>query len=477
MTNLPHVLVLGGGPAGVGAAFRLRALERARVTVIERGTCVGGNAASFELNGQHVDFGSHRLHPACDPGILADIRRLLGDDLLDRPRHGRILLRGRWLHFPLKPFDLLTQLDAAFMAGAARDSALRVLRRPDTDADADSFADALAARLGPTICESFYFPYARKIWGREPDELAAEQAQRRVAANSPAKLLRKVLALVPGMRAPGAGRFYYPRRGFGQISQAIADAAAANGAELMLGWTVRRLDAPASDAQPWTVTAERDGERRELSAEHVWSTIPLTLLAQMIRPAVPAGVLKAASALEFRAMLLVYLEMPVDRFSEYDAHYFPGEDVTLTRLTEPKVYADLSEPAGRTTLCAELPCSTEDALWRAGDDELGRLVMDDIRRAGLPADRQPLSVHVRRLRHAYPIYTRDFAEPFHELDQAIGALPRLLSFGRQGLFAHDNTHHALAMAYAAADCLDDGRFDDARWSDYRREFEKHVVVD
>jgi protoporphyrinogen oxidase len=225
------------------------------------------------------------------------------------------------------------------------------------------------------------------------------------------------------------------------------------------------------------VTAERDGERRELSAEHVWSTIPLTLLAQMIRPAVPAGVLKAASALEFRAMLLVYLEMPVDRFSEYDAHYFPGEDVTLTRLTEPKVYADLSEPAGRTTLCAELPCSTEDALWRAGDDELGRLVMDDIRRAGLPADRQPLSVHVRRLRHAYPIYTRDFAEPFHELDQAIGALPRLLSFGRQGLFAHDNTHHALAMAYAAADCLDDGRFDDARWSDYRREFEKHVVVD
>ena len=33
-------------------------------------------------------------------------------------------------------------------------------------------------------------------------------------------------------------------------------------------------------------------------------------------------------------------------------------------------------------------------------------------------------------------------------------------FGRQGLFAHDNTHHALAMAYAAVDCLrEDGTFD------------------
>ncbi|MGO9273708.1 MAG: hypothetical protein ACLQOO_26305 [Terriglobia bacterium] len=28
-----------------------------------------------------------------------------------------------------------------------------------------------------------------------------------------------------------------------------------------------------------------------------------------------------------------------------------------------------------------------------------------------------------------------------------------LTFGRQGLFVHDNTHHTLAMAYATAACL------------------------
>jgi len=57
-------------------------------------------------------------------------------------------------------------------------------------------------------------------------------------------------------------------------------------------------------------------------------------------------------------------------------------------------------------------------------------------------------------------------------------VPRLLTFGRQGLFAHDNTHHALYMGYAAAACLQpDGSFDDTRWQAYRREFEKHVVED
>lgn len=475
MAQLPHVIILGAGPAGVGAAYRLHRLQRARATVLERGRSVGGNAGSFTINGQYVDYGSHRLHPACDPVILADIRELLGPDLLDRPRHGRIRLRGRWVHFPLKPLDLLFHLDPGFSAGAIRDSITRVARR--SQPEAHSFADALLARLGPTICNSFYFPYARKIWGLEPEEMAAEQAQRRVAANSPGKLVQKVLAQVPGFRIPGAGRFYYPRKGYGQIVEGYANAARQDGAELLLGCSARQILAPASPADPWTVIVDENGAERRLTADYLWSTVPLTLLAQMTQPAPPQAVLDAASALDYRAMILIYLELPVARFTEYDAHYFPGADVSITRLSEPKNYAAASEPAGRTVLCAELPCSPDDAHWKATNEELGQLVARDLERAGLALPAAPISTHVRRLRHAYPIYTRSFAAPFEALDRWATALRGLLSFGRQGLFAHDNTHHALAMAYAAVDCLGPSGFDAAKWSRYRAEFEKHVVVD
>jgi protoporphyrinogen oxidase len=143
---------------------------------------VGGNAGSFEQAGQRLDYGSHRLHPACDPEVLADIRALLGEDLLDRPRHGRIRLRGRWIHFPLKPVDLLLRLDPRFAAGTLRDMALKAL--PRSAAGDDTFASVLLANLGPTICRDFYFPYARKIWGREPEALSGIQARRRVSAGS-----------------------------------------------------------------------------------------------------------------------------------------------------------------------------------------------------------------------------------------------------------------------------------------------------
>ncbi len=470
----PRVVILGAGPAGVGGAWKLRQLGRADVTVLEQHAVPGGNAGSLEFGGMRVDYGSHRLHPATDPAIMADIRALLGDDLLDRPRHGRIGLRGRWIHFPLKPQDLLLRLDPGFALGTLADMVRKPFR---ASGGADTFADVLLANLGPTICREFYFPYARKIWGREPEELSGIQARRRVSAGSFGKLLRKVLGAVPGFKPPGAGRFFYPRHGYGQISEAYAHDAARLGAELRYRRRVTRLVPPADGQAPWVVEAEHDGAVERLEADHLWSTIPITVLTRLIGDGVPAEVHEAAAAMRYRGMLLVYLSLPVPQFTEFDAHYFPSADLRITRLSEPKNYAVRTEPAGSTVLCAELPAGPDDPWWTMDDAALAALVLDDLRRAGIPAPVEPTAVHVRRLPQAYPIYLNGYERWFEVLDRWAGSQPRLLSYGRQGLFAHDNTHHALAMAYAAAECLDAGGFNDARWAEHRREFEGHVVED
>ena len=163
MANNPHVIILGAGPAGLSAASQLVRRTKFQVTVLERNNWVGGNAASFDLAGVRVDYGSHRLHPSCDPKILADIRAMLGDDLLDRPRHGRIRLRGRWIHFPLKPIDLALRLPPGFTFGVAADMVGRVVPRSDDLCGSETFASVLEKGLGRTICRDFYFPYARKL--------------------------------------------------------------------------------------------------------------------------------------------------------------------------------------------------------------------------------------------------------------------------------------------------------------------------
>ena len=112
------------------------------------------------------------------------------------------------------------------------------------------------------------------------------------------------------------------------------------------------------------------------------------------------------------------------------------------------------------------------------DEELGALVVRDLERAGLGP--LPIVKHVetRRLPHAYPLYTKGYREALDTLDQWIGGIEGLVTFGRQGLFAHDNTHHTMAMVYALVECLGlDAAFDRAAWAQARRSFEDHVVED
>lgn len=470
----PTIAILGAGPAGVGAAWQVHLQGKAQAVVLERRGEVGGNAGSFELDGVHVDYGSHRLHPSCEPRILEDIRRLLGADLLDRPRHGRIRLRNRWIHFPLKPLDLMLRLPPSFGLGVLADAASKALRNGAGSGETDTFASVLERGLGRTICRDFYFPYAHKMWGLPPEALSATQARRRVSAGSLSKMVGKVLGLVPGFRKPGAGRFFYPCGGFGRLSQIIAEQADNAGATLRLNTTVKRL----ARGSRWQLEVESSGQNERLEADLIWSTMPLGVLARLVEPAAPAEVLASAERLESRAMMLIYLVLETPQFTPFDAHYFPEREIVLTRLSEPKNYTASKEPADCTVLCGELPCSADDELWKSSDGALGEVMRGALQRCGLPVRCPVRRVVVRRLPHAYPIYRSGYEEHFERVDRWVNSLPSLLSFGRQGLFAHDNTHHALAMAYAAADCLShDGAFDAAAWATRRQAFERHVVED
>jgi protoporphyrinogen oxidase len=478
VATLPHVVVLGAGPAGVGAAYRLRRRGQARVTVLEARDTVGGNAGSFELDGIYCDFGSHRLHPVVAPDIMEDLRQLLGDDLMLRVRHGRILLRGRWIHFPLKPVDLLLRLPKGFAFGVLGDLFGKVFRKLLRRAPSGehNFATVLERGLGRTMCREFYFPYAKKLWGLPPEELAVTTAQRRVSGSSIGKIFRKILGQVPGLRKPLAGRFYYPRGGYGRISQCLHEAARKEGADFLFNARVRGID--RTGQRVTGVRYERDGREHVLPADMVWSTVPVTMLVRGMKPEPPPDVMEAATAMKFRGMILIYLVLQTDQFSPTDAYYFPEEAVPISRMSEPKNFTGSTEPRGRTVLCAELPSDPGQPEWDLDDAELGRRLCSWIEKAGLPV-RVPIEkVVVHRLRQAYPVYSRGYDKHFGKVDEWLGRLDGFLTLGRQGLFAHDNTHHTLAMAYAAADCLlRDGSFNRANWAEHRREFETHVVED
>ncbi len=474
LATLPRVTVMGAGPAGIAAAYALTKAGRAKVEVLERAAVAGGNSTSFQIDGIWCDYGSHRFHPVADAHVLADVKSLLGDDLLLQPRHGRIRLGGKWIHFPLKPADALLRLPKPFAASLLGDMVLKPFRRKQTGPR--TFSSILYSGLGPTISENFYFPYVRKLWGLDPDKLSVTLAERRVSSGSVGKILGKMMRMLPGMKGPTTGRFYYPKKGFGQISQSMVAKATEQGATFSFGADVARIERDGNRVTG--VVLRENGVERQIEADQVYSTIPLTTVVRLMNPPPPEDVIRAAESIRFRGMILVYLILGTDRFTEYDAHYFPELSIPISRMSEPKNYNSATGPRDRTILCAELPCDPGEKWWSMSDDELGRHYCAWLGQLGLPVNVPVIRCETRRLAHAYPVYDLTYQKNFETVDRWLLGLEGFLSFGRQGLFAHDNTHHAFAMAYAASDSLKaDGTVDHAAWAAHRTEFESHRVED
>jgi len=366
------------------------------------------------------------------------------------------------LGFPLTGSDLVRSLPPTFLARAGA-SAARAAVRPTSDA---TFADYVTTGLGAVMGEEFYFPYARKMWGIEPDQIAGEQARRRISAGSPAKLAKKIWS--GGNTSAGFDYFYYPAGGFGRLCEALAAECERVGVDIRLEEPVQRLSETPTGY-------DVESLQSKLPAGTVLSTVPLPILNQALgRP-------PSLSHLSYRAMIVVYVVVAAAQYTPFDAHYLPGAYTPITRISEPKNYRtptkNWPDPTDVTVLCAELPCDPSDPIWRASDHDLQQVVAQTLARSGLPAA-QIVDTTVLRKRQAYPIYPLDFRAQLEPTLEFLQRQRRLLTFGRQGLFAHDNTHHALDMAWAAASVVNaDGTIRGAEWSRFLERFAAHVVSD
>ena len=458
MGGSTDVLVVGGGPTGLAAAV-LAARAGHEVLLVEASDRLGGMAASITVGGQRVDLGSHRLHPSAPPRVRALLDELLGDDLQVRRRNGRLRVAGSWARFPLDPADLLRSLPLGLAARIGTDLLLGAVR-PATAGAGDSYADVVRQRLGSTVLEHFHGPYAAKLYGTDPAAIDGDVARRRIALTG----LGDVLARLRRSRGPSGSTFLYPRRGYGQVVDRLAEEATAAGATIRTGTRVEQVLRAAAGS-----TRVRCSDGTEADVGRVlWTAPPGALAAAAGLPPV---------ALEHRALALVYLVVDRGRWSPWDAHYVPTPGVPFVRLSEPRNYRDGPDPERTTVLCAEVPCSAGDATWEAADATLADAVVDGIDRLDL-APPAVVDHHVVRLPRVYPLLRVGEAARLQARLADLRRVPGVTLLGRQGLGVADNLHHVLAMAIAAVDCLGaDGRFDEAAWDRHLAAFAGHVVED
>jgi protoporphyrinogen oxidase len=445
-----HIVVLGAGPGGLSAAWKLARAGKT-VTVLEKETVIGGLARTFSHEGFRFDYGPHAFNIDV-PQVIEEMKGLLGPELVQKTFQAKVVFRNRFVNYPLRGVDVFTSINPLLGALCVVDFALTRLRhrispRPDTD----NFKTWVTHRFGKTLYGIYFGPYTKKVWGRDPEQLSGVFASQRVPVLHLWDLIMRTLL---GRRG-GSHRHddyvnvaYYPRRGIGQICEALGEEVTARGGKILTGVEVLAVRTEQDTVRE--VCLRRGGQPEALSCDFLISTIPVRDFVPLLDPPAPSEVREAADGMHYRAARLMYLLVDREKVSGTPWIYFSNPDVIFNRIYEIRCFSPDMTPAGKTALCAEITCDPGDATWDAREEELLPQVLGPLERAGLIKPDQVYSSFTRRVPYAYPIYEVGFDTRMRLIMSHLNPVPNLLVYGRQGLFTYTNTNHSIEMGFRAA---------------------------
>jgi len=430
-----HITILGGGPAGLAVGYYARK-SGIPFTLYEAAERVGGNCSTFRQGDYLFDSGAHRFHDK-NPEVTKEILQLMGDDLLKISVPSQIYHRGRFIDFPLSPFDLMKKLGPVTFTKSGFDligSRLKGRRREE------HFENFAVYTYGREMADRFLLNYSEKLWGFPCSRLSPQISGKRMKGLNLKTFLKETFLGNQAKTEHLDGYFYYPKFGYGMIADRLAEYAGRDNIK-----TAARITKILHKDDRIEAIEVNGGNRQ--SVQEIVNTLPLSLFLTMMQPAFPEEILKTVKDMRFRHVILVALFINKRTITPNGSVYFPDPEFPFTRVYEPKNRSPHMAPEGKTSLVAEIPCFTDDANWRRSDGELIEAVQKKLIEVGWMKESEITGAGVYRLYNAYPVLSLGFEKKIETVMTYLGRFSNLKLSGRGGKFIYSWLHDMMQFGH------------------------------
>ncbi|MBL8692793.1 MAG: protoporphyrinogen oxidase [Planctomycetes bacterium] len=466
---MPKIVVIGGGIAGLSAAYRIREAEpAAEVRVLEASARHGGKVLSREFSA-----GAHRFVADLGPnGFLdnepatLDLASKLGlaDRLLRSSEEARrrYVYRDSALHkLPESPPAFLKS-DLLSWRGKARVALDLLVPRARTEAaERESVAEFARRRVGAEALTAMVEPFVTGVFAGDPEQLELATAFPKMAKleREHGGLVKALLSLERKRRreTPPGGE---PKRtticsfrdGMSELTGALAHS---------LGdriWTqARATQLLPLERDRWLVSLDHRGWPTTLEADAVVLATPAPEAAALLAPFAPE-VAREAESVTAAPIAVVILG-----FSESAARpaAFDGFGFLIARGEKLQILGALAESSIWPSRVRNERGETSDGflarvmiggvhrpeLVDLDDSELIRIATEDLARAtGLSAS--PILTHVERWHRAIPQYVLGHGERMKRIDAALQPHKTLQLAGAswRGVAVNDLCRNAASIA-------------------------------
>jgi protoporphyrinogen oxidase len=433
----PRIVILGAGPTGLGAAWRLHERGHVSWSLYETASQAGGLASSvIDPHGFTWDLGGHVLfsHYRYFDEVMD---RALGDAWVEHVREAWVWMRDRWIPYPFQ--NNIWRLPEAELNACVE--GLKALQSATYSGPPASFREWLLRSFGRGICDAFLFPYNRKVWAYDPSTLNVAWMGERVATVNLPRILDNIARQQDDVAWGPNSTFRFPLHGgTGAIWQSVQRLLPA--AQMQFDRAIARVDTRTHRVE--TTAGE------SIKYDALISTMPLDRLLLTI---------DGLDHLRARASMFVHSSSHIVGIGMSGAVpdglrtkcwiYFPEPEVPFYRATVFSNYSPHNAPAGHWSLMAEVSESPEKPV------DVNAIVEDVVsafERCGFIDRTKIVSRWHRRLEHGYPTPWLGRDEVLGEIEEALRGVG-IYSRGRFGAWKYEvsNQDHSLMQGVEAVE--------------------------
>ena len=512
MTQKQTVVIIGGGPAGLTAAWELMkdgGADAYDVTVLEATREFGGISRTVKHNGNRMDIGGHRFFSK-DDRIMQwwrDTLPLQGAPSYDDRKLGRhhdlepggpdpetcdevMLKRHRvsriyWnRHFSDYPISLSPNTLKAMGPKLTLEAGFSYLKSMVHKLPEDNLENFYINRFGRKLYSMFFEGYTEKLWGRHPSQISADWGAQRVKGLSITEVLKNAfLKLLPKKQDSSKvetsliEEFWYPKYGPGQLWETVERNCERAGVRVITDANVVQVRQEGGRIES-VVYEDCEGNRTELKADQFISSMPVKDLVNALGAGegaaqVPADMSEIANGLPYRdfvtvGLLVKHLKLrnttdiptlgnppivPDCWIYVQDPGYKVGR-LQIFNNWSPYLVKDVDDTVW---IGLEYFCEEGDAFWSMSDEEARDFAIQELTRMRvINGPQDVIDAHRERVKKAYPAYFDTYSR-MDELVEYLDSFGNLYCVGRNGQHRYNNMDHSMATAMEAVGNIKTGK--------------------
>ncbi|ELR97383.1 NAD(P)/FAD-dependent oxidoreductase [Gloeocapsa sp. PCC 73106] len=440
----PTTVVIGGGPAGLTAAYELGKQGWFSI-ILEKGDRVGGISRTETYKGYRFDIGGHRFFTKV-PEVQALWYEVLGDEFIQVPRLSRIYYKSKFFNYPIEPWNALVNLGIVYSFLSVY-SYLKIKLRPLPVED--NFEQWVTNRFGERLYQTFFKSYTEKVWGIPCTQIRADWAAQRIKGLSLKKALINAFFGSNDTKTL-IKEFDYPILGPGMMWERFQEKLAAQGSPVYLNTEVVKVE--RVEQRITKIIVKQAGKISEIKGDYFLSSMPITALMRCLDPLPPESVLKAANGLKYRDFLIVPLVIDKKHLFPDNWIYIHSPEFKVGRIQNFKNWSPAMVPdPDKSCLGMEYFCTLNDELWSKPDSELIQLASEEIVKLGLVDSLEEIEdgTVIRQLK-AYPVYDAEYQEHLKVIQDYVSTFENLQTIGRNGMHRYNNQDHSMLTGLLAA---------------------------